>query len=188
MHPYVTASGILSLLGLPTQAVNDLNDRGRKMPDDLSRVARLTGQEIYELTSGGQVVGDDNAPQLGDRGQLVGSGVRHNSLLTLHGLVTRYVTGAHLTALRWLQQRKAGVRRAVATRPSGTTSDRVIEFLRDEQRTVALVRDGSGGIYLDAHGVSGLAHLGRDELWEFTDMLADLLDCDLHSRPNDGPI
>ena len=119
LHPYVTASGILSLLGLPAQAVNDLNDRGRKMPDDLSQVARLTGQEIYELTSCGQIVGNDDVPQLVDGGLPVRVLVRHKSPYVARAL-TRYVTGAVLMPFRWLQ-RKAVTRRAASTaRPSGT--------------------------------------------------------------------
>ncbi|WP_078290697.1 MULTISPECIES: hypothetical protein [Mycobacteriaceae] len=78
-------------------------------------------------------------------------------------------------------------RAAPNTRPSGTIPNdgTITGFVCDDQRTVALARDGAGGIHLDAHGVDGLAHLERDELWEFTDLLADLLDCDLRSRPND---
>lgn len=67
-------------------------------------------------------------PVLGRISHLVGdaaidNGDPHNNLLTLHGLLTRHVTGAFLTASRSLQ-RKAWVRRAAApvTRPSDTTT------------------------------------------------------------------
>lgn len=45
----------------------------------------------------------------------------HNKTPYVARALTRYVTGAHLTARRWLQ-RRAWVRRAASTaRPSGTT-------------------------------------------------------------------
>lgn len=115
----------------------------------------------------------------------------HNKAPYVARALTRYVTGgAILTAFRWLQ-RKAGVRRAVesGTRPSDTTQGgEFVEFIRDEQYAVTYARDGAGGIYLDARGVDGSAHLRRDELFELTELLADLIDCDLRIRDNDGPI
>lgn len=64
-----------------------------------------------------------------------------------------------------------------------------VEFVCDEDRIVSLGHDGAGGIYIKASGTeAGLARLDRDELFEFTELLADLIDCDLRIRDNDGPI
>ena len=46
----------------------------------------------------------------------------HHRLLALHGLVTRYGTGAILAASRWLQRRAWVRRAAVILRPSDTMS------------------------------------------------------------------
>lgn len=71
--------------------------------------ARYQGAE-FAFTLDGQFVGSTRIVQ-----------DDHNKTPYVARALTRYVTGAHLTARRWLQ-RRAWVRRAASTaRPSGTT-------------------------------------------------------------------
>ena len=64
-----------------------------------------------------------NIREHGDELRPSGILVGHSNLLALHGLRTRYVTGALLASRRWLQ-RMGWVRRAAVSspRPSGTTT------------------------------------------------------------------
>lgn len=91
----------------------------------------------------------------------------------------------------FLRYQRESAEEASARKPAAAIPDggETVGFIRDGQRTVSVTRDGYGGAYLCADGVgTRSAHLLRDELFEFAELLADLVDCDLRIRDNDGPI
>ncbi|QRJ69327.1 hypothetical protein PHIT45-1_38 [Mycobacterium phage phiT45-1] len=103
------------------------NDLGRKVDDGQSQVEQHGVGVVGAVAALAQSLGQSANQLINHRpSRCVDSqdvAQCHHSLLTLHGLVTRYVTGAHLTARRWLQ-RKAWVRRAaLSARPSDATAE-----------------------------------------------------------------
>lgn len=110
---------------------NHVGDLGGdlEVPEDQQAqhaLSRAVVERAVERFVGAKVVNNHAAQH---RGGTPGVGdvelspvVCQQSLLTLHGLVTRHVTGAFLAVRQWLQ-RRAWVRRAaaLAPRPSGTT-------------------------------------------------------------------
>lgn len=78
--------------------------------DGITAVDHGTQRPLEMLSSVGLLEhGEDSIPEL----LRIARARRHHRLLALHGLVTRYVTGPLLAAVRWLQ------RKGTARRPAG---------------------------------------------------------------------